>query len=376
MVLVAHGIDDSGGMERACAELIRHTHEEILYVVVSSELAPELQGLVEKWIRIRIPLRPIPFKFCLFFIIAGLRLRRLDFDVLHTVGAIVPNKADLATVHLSQADLRATRTKTTSGRTPARRLNTAMARALAAVAELWCYRASRLRALAGVSRALVENLRERYPTLPVVLTPNGVDSSRFSPDAVSRMRVREEIGVAQARLVAIFVGSEWSRKGLAVAMRAVVAARSDGIDIELWVVGEGDEDRMRALLAALDDPCAARFFGRRDDTERFYRGADMFVLPSVYETFSLASFEAASSGLPLVIPRLPGARELVEHGGGGLFTDTTVGSVKEALSTISLDETLRRKLGQEARRRAEQYSWEGSARSVVAVYEQLQAEVS
>ncbi len=106
VALVAHGINDSGGMEQACAELIRHGSDEFDFCVVSAELAPELRSVVQQWTRIGVPARPIPLKFCLFWLRAGKALRLVDADLIHTVGAIVPNRVDLTSIHFCHGGIR------------------------------------------------------------------------------------------------------------------------------------------------------------------------------------------------------------------------------------------------------------------------------
>ena len=59
VALVAHGIHDRGGMERALYELVRRTHDRYRFVVLASELDERLHPSVE-WQRIRVPMRPIP----------------------------------------------------------------------------------------------------------------------------------------------------------------------------------------------------------------------------------------------------------------------------------------------------------------------------
>ena len=54
-----------------------------------------------------------------------------------------------------------------------------------------------------------------------------------------------------------------------------------------------------------------------DSLLRMYREYDVFVLPTLYETFSLAAFEAAASGLPLVAPAVSGIEELIGDGEAG-----------------------------------------------------------
>ena len=50
-----------------------------------------------------------------------------------------------------------------------------------------------------------------------------------------------------------------------------------------------------------------------------YELADAFVLPSSYETFSLVTFEAAASGLPILATPVNGVRELIEDGRNGFL---------------------------------------------------------
>ncbi len=55
------------------------------------------------------------------------------------------------------------------------------------------------------------------------------------------------------------------------------------------------------------------------DVQLVYELADAFVLPSSYETFSLVTFEAAASGLPVLATPVSGVRELIEDGRNGFL---------------------------------------------------------
>jgi glycosyltransferase involved in cell wall biosynthesis len=371
VALVAHGVHDNGGMERACAELIRHAHDEFAFTVVAAELEPALRSLVERWVRIRVPMRPIPLKFVTFFARAGLAVRGLDVDLVHTIGAIVPNRVDVAGVHFCHAGHRASAGHLAPVGAPwSRRLNTGIARALALTAERWCYRRARLRAFAAVSGGVADELRFLYQGLPVTVTPNGIDLDRFRPDPAERDRTRAQRGVSAGQTVALFVGGDWDRKGLGLAIDAVAKSRAHGRDVLLWVVGPGDEARFQARADALGAGNAVVFFGRRTDTERFYRAADVFVLPSEYETFSIVCFEAAACGLPVVAPPLHGVSDLIGDGEAGTVVERDADSVAAALVTLA-DPATRAPLGEEARRRAERYTWERSATSVLDLYRSL-----
>jgi glycosyltransferase involved in cell wall biosynthesis len=374
LALVAHDIQPPGGMELVLAELILRINADYRVVVVASTLSPDLRPLVE-WRRVRVPRRPFPLKFLVFALLAGWQLAREQVDLVHVTGAIVPNRANLATVHLCHAGFRDAVGMFTAPGTPFfRRLNTSVARRLALAAERWCYRRSRLRVLAAVSHGLARELECHYQQVPVVVTPNGVDMERFRPVASARTRRRREEGVCPDETLALFVGGDWDHKGLGIAIAGLARAKAQGVRLRLWVVGAGDQDRYRRLAGRLGVECYVRFFGPRMDTERFYQAADLLVLPSLYETFSLVAHEAAASRIPLVATPVHGSQELIGDDEAGLLVERTPEAVGDALARLGADTELRRRLGRVARRRASQYNWDRSVESVVALYHSLLAD--
>jgi len=369
--IVAHGIHDDGGMERAFAELIRRTHERYELVVFSSDLDEGLRRLVE-WRRVRVPRRPAPLRFALFYVLGALRLARADLDLVHTLGAIVPNGADLASVHFCNAGF-VERVGTAPPNAPVtRRLNTTVARLLGVAAERWSYRRGRTARLAPVSPGVAREVERHYAGVPVLLAPNGVDRGRFHPDEQARAEVRSELGIAADEIVALFVGGDWHLKGLAVAIEATaIASRERREPLRLLVVGRGDVRLFRRLAEAHGIGAHVVFMGARKDTERFFAAADLFVLPTAYETFSLAAFEAAATGLPIVATRVHGVEELVGDGAAGIPVERDAREVAAAVAALAASPELRRRLGAAARARSEAFTWERSAEAVEGAYREL-----
>jgi glycosyltransferase involved in cell wall biosynthesis len=372
VALVAHGIHDTGGMERAFAELVRRASAEFRFVILSRDLAPELRSLVD-WRRIPIPARPIPVKFVLFYALAGLRLLRTRADLVHTLGALVPNKADLASVHFCHAGFRSTLAgRRETERPPLRRLNSSLSRGLGLAAERWSYRGSRVRLLAAVSAGVERELTEHYPTVRTVVAPNGVDGARFCPDSTVRAEVRRSLGVGDAEIVALFVGSDWDHKGLRFALEGIAEARRLGSPpVQLWVLGRGDERRYGAIADRLQVGGQVRFLGFTTEPVRHYQAADIFVLPSLYETFSLVAFEAASCGLPVVAAKVSGVDELVGADESGILVQRSGTSVGTALARLAADPDLRRRMGANGRRRSSLCTWERSAEILTRSYREL-----
>lgn len=370
IALVAHGAhEEGGGMERVFAELIRRAHREFRLVVISRELAHELRPLVE-WRRVRVPPRPVPLFFSLFYLFAGISLSRTSADLVHTLGALVPNRADLASVHFCHAGFRAATVRESSrSRPPLRRLNSHISRALGLAAERWSYGSGRIPTLAAVSSGVARELHRHYPRARISVTPNGVDLDRFRPDAEGRLKTRRAEGISEDDVVALFVGGDWDHKGLSIAIEALARARSRSL--RLWIVGRGDEGRFRANAQRSGVAERVHFFGVRSDAERFYQAADVFVLPSRYEASPLVLLEAASCGIPVVVTQVNGVEELVGEDEGGLIVGRTAEAFGEALAQLVGDAGRRTRMGKIARRRASAYSWEGSIASVLAIYREL-----
>ena len=372
VALVAHGIHDHGGMERAFAELIRRIHRDYEVVVLSTDLGDEFRGLVE-WQRIPAPSRPAPLRFAMFYVVASARLARTQADLVHTLGAIVPNAADLASVHFCTAGYVESVGRLAPPNAPLlRRANTSLARLFFLLAERWTYRRDRVSRVGAVSRGVARELARNFPGVQTVLTPNGVDRARFRPDPHARREVRAELGIPDDEVVTVFVGGDWHGKGLALAITAVAgAARRSSAPIRLLVVGRGDERRFRGLAHELGVERRVTFVGQRPDTERYYAASDVFVLPSWYETFSLAAFEAASSGLPIVAAPVNGVDELIGDGEAGLIVDRDAKKLAAALAALASSPDTRERLGAAARERSAEYTWQRSTDAVLAVYRSL-----
>lgn len=369
---MAHGIHDHGGMERAFAELVRRVHDRYDVVVLSTDLGEELRGLVE-WRRIPAPSRPAPLRFAVFYLVAAARLARTRADLVHTLGAIVPNAADLASVHFCTAGyVESVGRLAAPGTPPLRRLNTSLARLLFLGAERWTYRRGHVSRLGAVSRGVARELARSFPGVRTVLTPNGVDPARFRPDPAAAHELRAELGIPAEDVVAVFVGGDWHGKGLALAIAALAETRRrSATPIRLLVVGRGDERRFRELADGLGVGPLVTFVGQRADTERYYAASDVFLLPSWYETFSLAAFEAAASGLPIVAAPVSGVDELVGDGEAGVIVERSPAALAAALAALAESPETRERLGAAARERSAAYTWERSTGAVLAVYRSL-----
>lgn len=213
------------------------------------------------------------------------------------------------------------------------------------------------------ARWVADELRARYGVAPerLVTIYNGVDGERFHPRmrAQHRVRIRQALGVEGP--LALFVGSGFERKGLDLAIRGLAES---SVETDLAVVGAGDASPFRRLAAQLGVAERVHFTGPRSDVEALHAAADLFVLPTRYDAFSNACLEAMASGLPVATTPANGASELLEPGVNGFVCSRNFAPAFDALRDLAGLE----KLGEAARRTAEELTWQVHADRVLDLY--------
>ncbi|HEX2087482.1 MAG TPA: glycosyltransferase family 4 protein [Solirubrobacteraceae bacterium] len=373
VALVAQEVHDEGGAERAVAEIVRRLGHRFRFVVVASDVQPDVRELVT-WRRVRAPRRPVALARVVFAVGAALRLRRVKADIRHVVDASTPVRADIVTLHFSHTQFVATmRRPAPPGLSPLRTVTRSLTRMVGLAAERVALRPGRTGAIAAVSRRQGDDLRRLFPSVAVELTPNGCDFPAAPPPG-TREALRREAGAGEDDVVALFVGSDFERKGLDIALEAIaLARRRSPRRIRLWVVGGGDVHRYQGKARRLGLEHDVTFFGPRSDPPRFYAAADVFVLPTRYETFCLAAYEAAASRLPIVATPVNGVDELVADGGAGIAVEVDAESVASALAELAADGERRARMGEEGRARSAAYTWERSTDAVAALYDEVLA---
>jgi glycosyltransferase involved in cell wall biosynthesis len=204
------------------------------------------------------------------------------------------------------------------------------------------------------SRGLARELRAEFPYIENKLTvlPNPISLQRLQmPGEFDRSAFRHSLGIEEQDLVALFVAlGQFERKGLPLLLQALCTAGMERV--KLIVVG-GEADLIaRFGGAAVRDQLGNRvkFVGMQSDVRPYLWSSDVFVFPSLYETFSLVTYEAAASGLPIVVSQLYGVEDLLQDGDNGFLIETTVAGVREGLQRVlALSPADRHAMGQRAR---------------------------
>jgi glycosyltransferase involved in cell wall biosynthesis len=359
VTIVGHDVGGVGGMERQLSEVIGgllEANAEVTVVSRTCELEPHPRL---RWVRVPGPARPFVLAYPWFFVAGSLLVHRHRRGVLHTTGAIVFNRADVSTIHYCHDSPTARPLRRTSRPTVLHAANARAASILSRAAERLIYRRSRTNTLVCVSSEVARDVARAFSGNDVRVVPNGVDLDLFRPDRDQRTAVRNELGLAPTDLVAVFVGGDWGRKGLDIAIEAVRRAAP----WRLVVVGQGD-------TTPYESNDSVSFVGLQENPARFYAAADAFVFPSAHESAPLVMLEAAASGLPLLVAHVGGLDEILRSGqcGWHLARDPTAFATK--LDLLG-DGDLRRRMGKNARSAALRLSWDHVRRQYVELYDEL-----
>jgi glycosyltransferase involved in cell wall biosynthesis len=209
-----------------------------------------------------------------------------------------------------------------------------------------------------VSHGVERELREAYQIGPaaVRIVPNAADTRVFHPISTGeRLRWRLENGFGADDPVAIFSGGEWSRKGLEPAIRAIALVSG----AKLFVAGDDpDRSRFQELARSCGAGDRIRFGGFRHDVQTALAASDLFLFPSYYEAFSLATIEAAACGLPVVATRINGTEDFIEPDRTGYFVTHDPQNIAERLAGLFQDPDGRARMGRAARALVEKhYTW-------------------
>lgn len=155
-------------------------------------------------------------------------------------------------------------------------------------------------------------LYKKNHQLPKVsFIPLGVDTTRFTP-AESSPKIPTIIFTAGMDQAHYF-------KGVPILLKALHELKRRGVAYHCLLIGEGElraKFEAEATQLGLSDHVTFTGLVPNDDLPRFYREANVFVMPSTarVESFSISTAEAQSSGLPTIVSDFPGVRATIEEG--------------------------------------------------------------
>lgn len=205
----------------------------------------------------------------------------------------------------------------------------------------------------------------------IAIVPNGTDAVQNvnADDASDDIKT-----LARERPLILFLGRMSWVKGLERLLHGFAPCKRG----TLAIVGTDYDNltpRLMQLARELNIADRVKFVPRTltgVDKELAFASAQIFILPSISESFGNTAVEAMQRGVPVIVTRAVGAAEIVQQAGAGIVVDGEAVPLGKAIDRLVDDPALARAMGEAGRRYVqENYSWPNVAARMEVLYESL-----
>jgi len=237
-------------------------------------------------------------------------------------------------------------------------------------------RARKILALSPADQEILDRLGFRRSD--VVVVPNGVDMPVPSGEAEREIeQVCTKYGLPFPKPVGVpvgmFLGNHTRNKGILVLLEAFSTCEKP---FQLIVAGGHRPyvDYEKYSASRLRDGQHMYFPGVISDTEKnaLFRYTDLFIFPTLADTFPLSVLEAMAHGLPILATRVGGIPHQVDQQCGDLVEPGNPIALRDAFERMIVDRQKLESMGAAARKRAAtEFNWPASARKALAAYQSI-----
>jgi UDP-glucose:(heptosyl)LPS alpha-1,3-glucosyltransferase len=236
------------------------------------------------------------------------------------------------------------------------------------------YRQKELAKVIAISDMVKKDILRCYaiPEKKIAVIYNGVNLERFHPkNRLYRAEIRKRHGIGD-EFVLLFVSNNFRMRGLGHLLRALAdIKRETSPPFRLIILGRDQKGPYLRLAKRFGLTREVIFAGPTEEPEKYYGAADLFVLPSFYDACSLVLLEALASGLPVITTAWTGASGILNHKGEGWVIENPADqrALKAAIAHF-VDENVRHRASQLARRKVESYSEQANFGKVMNVFKE------
>ena len=194
----------------------------------------------------------------------------------------------------------------------------------------------------------------------ISVIPPGVDLDLFHP--INIQEARRKIHMQEDVRAILYVGRIERLKGLDMLLKALSQIQHK--DTFLYVIGGTNNteevNRLKKICIDLNLNEKVHFIGSisRAQLKYYYNSADLYVLPSYYESFGLSVLEAAACGRPTIASKVGGLPSIIrDNETGFLLEQRSLGSLIKKIEILLNDKELSDTMGRAARKQAEKLNW-------------------
>ncbi|MBU4377318.1 MAG: glycosyltransferase family 4 protein [Candidatus Omnitrophica bacterium] len=225
-------------------------------------------------------------------------------------------------------------------------------------------------ALIAASRSMKEDfLSLGVPAEKINVIPNGVDCAQFQ-NTRTRDEVRKALGIGDGQKLLLTVGRNHPKKGFDQILPVALILSQRYANFKWLLIGKNcSEIKEEAQKEGLGGYFIVKEVKAKisptggleipsEELVGYYKAADIFVFPTYIELFAKVLIEAMAAGLAIVTTDAPGVNEMIDHGINGLKSKAKdAAGIAESIMKVVSDETLKKKLSENALSASKGYDW-------------------
>ncbi len=222
----------------------------------------------------------------------------------------------------------------------------------------------------STSKAM-KNETKKYTNKEILLTPFGIDTARFYPDNPKSIFGEEDLVIGTIKTLKKFYGIEYLIRAF-----HLLKLKHPSVPIKLLVVGGGDQmEYLKNLASSLGIMKDTTFTGfiSPNEVAAYHNMLDIYVAPSIRESFGVAVLEASACAKPVIVTNAGGLPEVVDDGKTGYIVEIeNPQMIADKIEKLLFDKNLRMKFGENGREKVlKEYDWNNSVKTMISIYKSL-----
>ncbi len=376
IAVVTHNVIKRDGQGRVNYELAKylagHGHQVHLYANKVDQDLTVLGNIIYHHIPIFVE-KPHLLKGITFLLIVSWKLSKTGYDVVHLNGAVSLTSYDVNTCHFCHSAWM---------KIPRRLKEKRGAKEIYYFLYTWCnawlekmvYHKKKSLVIAVSKKVKVELVNKAgISKKNIKVIYNGVNIEEFNEKnrAECKKFVIREFNLGEDDFLILFAGDiRTNRKGLGYLLKSFKDLNSSIVKLLI----AGDNRRSPFVREVEEDGLLekVKFIGFRNDLDIIFKGVEASVYPVLYDPCPIVVLQAMASGVPMIISNAGccGASELIKDLENGILLKDPTNSreISEKIELLISDKELRHKIGKNARKTAENFSWTKMAKKYEKIY--------
>jgi len=214
------------------------------------------------------------------------------------------------------------------------------------------------------------------PSNKLKIISSAINVKEHKRHILSRTEARKYLGLVKSSDVIIgYIGGLKHEKNVEVLIKAFSDFIKNSFDVKVKLIIIGDGPARAVLEEAVNERNISNyvfFLGYVPDAYRFLSAIDIFVLPSLSEGSPIVILEAMVCGRAIIASNIPAIKEMVKNGKEALLFDPhNSAQLENLILTLYNNSKLRKKLGENARRRVKQYDVNVVFPKILQIYKRV-----